>query len=60
MDALIKKTGHNIILPFYHIVTDETPIHIKHLYKSRNIKDFKADLDFLLEHYESISLKELN
>jgi peptidoglycan/xylan/chitin deacetylase (PgdA/CDA1 family) len=59
MDDLIKKSGHNIILPFYHAVTDDCPIHIKNLYEPRSVESFKSDLDFLLEHFESISLKRL-
>ncbi|MBL4592270.1 MAG: polysaccharide deacetylase family protein [Flavobacteriales bacterium] len=59
MDSLIKKTDHNLILPFYHIVSDDNPVHIKNLYQPRSIKRFKEDLAFLLENYKSISLKEL-
>ena len=59
MNDLIKKTGHHLILPFYHSVTDENPVHIKNLYQPRAVEQFKNDIDFLLEHYESISLKEL-
>jgi peptidoglycan/xylan/chitin deacetylase (PgdA/CDA1 family) len=59
LDSLIKKTNHRLILPFYHVVSDENPIHIKNLYKPRCIKQFKEDLDFLLENYKSISLEEL-
>ena len=59
MNDLIKKTGHHLILPFYHSVTDENPVHIKNLYQPRAVEQFKNDIDFLLKHYESISLKEL-
>ena len=59
LDSLIKKTGHNLILPFYHCVADNTPIHIKHLYQARTIEQFEADLDFLLEHLKSISLEDV-
>ena len=59
MDALIKKSNHHIVLPFYHAVTDDYPIHIKHLYQPRGLEAFKSDLDFLLENYESISLERL-
>ncbi len=55
----MNKTGHNTLFPFYHLVTDNQPIHIKHLYQPRSIQKFKDDLDFLLENFESISLKQL-
>ena len=57
--GLIRKTGQHIVLPFYHSVANNTPIHIQHLYQSRSITSFKADLDFLLTHYKSISLHQL-
>jgi peptidoglycan/xylan/chitin deacetylase (PgdA/CDA1 family) len=59
MDVLIKTSRHNIILPFYHAVTDGRPIHIKNLYEPRSIEAFKIDLEFLLENFESISLEKL-
>jgi len=59
LDSLIKKTNHRLILPFYHIVSDENPVHIKNLYQSRGVKQFKEDIHFLLENYKSISLQEL-
>lgn len=59
LDQLIDKSNHHIILPFYHSVTDDKPVHIRNLYQPRSIESFKADLDFLLEHYQSISLEEL-
>ncbi len=59
LETLIQKTGHNIILPFYHLVSDIAPLHIKHLYQPRSIQRFKEDLDFLLKNYEAISLTQL-
>lgn len=59
LEALIKKTDNLLILPFYHQVSNENPVHIKNLYEARTVKRFVEDLDFLLKHYKSISLKEL-
>ena len=56
---MIKKSGQHLLLPFYHIVSDDNPIHVKNLYQPRSVQEFKDDLDFLLTHYESISLKQL-
>jgi peptidoglycan/xylan/chitin deacetylase (PgdA/CDA1 family) len=56
---LARKTKQRLILPFYHLVSDETPKHVQHLYAARSIERFKEDLDFLLKHYNSISLEEL-
>ncbi|MGB0886990.1 MAG: polysaccharide deacetylase family protein [Vicingaceae bacterium] len=59
MKYLINKSSHRVLLPFYHAVSDENPIHIKNLYEPRGVEEFKNDLDFLLKHYQSISLQEL-
>ena len=59
LKGLVRKTKHRLILPFYHLVSDETPKHVQHLYTARSIEKFKEDLDFLLKHYKSISLQEL-
>jgi peptidoglycan/xylan/chitin deacetylase (PgdA/CDA1 family) len=48
-----------MVLPFYHAVSDKTPLHFKHLYEPRSIKQFKEDLDFFLKFYKPIELKEL-
>ena len=39
-------------LPFYHLVAEETPPHIKHLYRAINPKEFENHLDFFLKHYK--------
>lgn len=47
------------IMPFYHIISDEIPPHIQHLYKHRTKTAFIQDLDFFLKYYEAISLSDL-
>ena len=49
LNILVKGTGQRNIYPFYHAVSDEELIHIKHLYKVRTVKEFERDLDFLLK-----------
>ncbi|NPA68002.1 MAG: polysaccharide deacetylase family protein [Chlorobi bacterium] len=51
--VLIRLSGKKIIYPFYHIVSDNPPPHIKHLYPVRNIKQFEKDLDFLEKHFSA-------
>lgn len=53
---LEKLTRTQLIIPYYHIVSDDKPLHVKHIYEFKNIKQFKDDLDFLLRHYSQISL----
>lgn len=54
-----KLTQTNHIVPYYHIISDEEVLHIKHLYGHKNIKQFKEDLDFLIKKYNPISLLDI-
>ena len=56
---LSQTTRQNLILPVYHLVSDEEVPHIKNLYRYKNIRGFKQDLEFLLKHYQPIDLPEL-
>lgn len=58
LKSLIKMSGQRMILPFYHLVTDCAPAHIKNLYKPRSVASFEADLDFFLRHYTPLSAQE--
>ena len=56
---LIGMTGQNIILPFYHAVSDEPLPHLRHLYSIRSVKRFSSDMDFFLKHYKPVSFTDL-
>jgi peptidoglycan/xylan/chitin deacetylase (PgdA/CDA1 family) len=49
----------NPILPYYHMVSDDDVLHVKHLYPYKNMKKFISDLEFLQKKYRPISVKEL-
>ena len=49
----------NLIIPYYHVVSDGEVLHVKHLYMYKNSKQFKDDVDFLLKNYSPISLFDL-
>lgn len=49
---LIRLTGIHVIYPFYHIVNDNPPPHIKHLYSVRTVKQFRKDLDFFTKYFQ--------
>ncbi len=63
MNFLIKNitqlSGKNIIFPFYHLISDDTCPHIRHLYPVKSIDQFKKELDFFQKHYDPITLKEI-
>jgi len=58
MNGLIRITGKRIIFPFYHLVSNEDVLHVKHLYPVRTTKEFIHDLDFFLRHYQPIGIME--
>lgn len=58
--SLIKFSGQKIVLPFYHAVSNNKLAHISNLYSSRNVEQFKADLDYLLRYYQPVSIDELH
>ncbi|MEM7373066.1 MAG: polysaccharide deacetylase family protein [Bacteroidota bacterium] len=58
LSRLISWTGQSLFLPFYHAVGTHLP-HIHHLYPPRSEQQFRADLDYLLAHYEPIDLEQL-
>ncbi len=58
-NLLLFLTGQNFILPCYHAVSDNIPVHLKHLYTIRGINQFKKDLDFIMKYYQPINVFEL-
>jgi peptidoglycan/xylan/chitin deacetylase (PgdA/CDA1 family) len=52
-------SGVSLVVPFYHVVSDEALPHISHLYRFRNVKEFENDLSFLLRHFQPVSLSDI-
>ncbi len=59
LSILKTITRQKVLLPFYHLVSDQEVPHIKHLYHVRNSNQFVKDLDYLLKHYKPINLEQL-
>ncbi len=51
-------SNQNLILPFYHSISNDSPIHIKNLYEVKSVEDFIKDLDFLLKYYKPLDYFE--
>jgi peptidoglycan/xylan/chitin deacetylase (PgdA/CDA1 family) len=51
--------GAPLVLPYYHMVSDESLPHVRPLYSYRNVRQFSDDLDFFLKHFQPISLTDL-
>jgi peptidoglycan/xylan/chitin deacetylase (PgdA/CDA1 family) len=54
-----KATRTRLIISYYHLVSDDDVIHVKHLYPYKNIRQFEGDLDFLLKKYTPVGLQEI-
>ena len=52
-------TKQKILLPFYHTVAEQPLPYVKHLYRMKIVKEFSADLDFLLKYFEPIDAETL-
>jgi len=59
LNGMISITGRKLIFPFYHLVSDEEVVHVKHLYQVRTTKEFNDDLDFLLKYYKPVGIDDL-
>lgn len=54
----MRRSGLEVIFPFYHAVSDQPLPHIKQLYSLRSINQFESDLDYLLKHFEPVSMRD--
>jgi peptidoglycan/xylan/chitin deacetylase (PgdA/CDA1 family) len=51
-----RLTGIELVIPLWHVVSDQPLEHVSGIYKFRNVKQFKADLEYFQRHYTPISL----
>ena len=58
LKILISKSSRRLIVPFYHMVSDDENTFAEYLYKPRKTADFKKDLEILKKYYNPISLEE--
>jgi peptidoglycan/xylan/chitin deacetylase (PgdA/CDA1 family) len=49
----------SVLFPYAHIITDDPPAHVKHLFSVPNIARFKSDLDFLCRQFRPLQIAEL-
>jgi len=59
LEGLIRRTGRYVIIPFYHVVSNERLPHIRNLYTYRDVDSFQRDLDFLQAHFLPIQWTEI-
>lgn len=54
-----KLLSIDLIIPHWHIISDEAQPHIIGIYKYRNVKQFKDDIDYFLKFYKPVSLTDI-
>lgn len=59
MQRLIALSGQRLLLPVYHLVSNEECKHADLLYTIPDAEDFEDDLDFLLQHFQPIAAHEI-
>jgi len=52
---IVSALGQKTILPFYHLISDNNPAHVKHLYKIKNVKEFESEMDFFLKFFTPLN-----
>jgi peptidoglycan/xylan/chitin deacetylase (PgdA/CDA1 family) len=58
--TLLRAGNPSLVAPFYHLVSMETPLHVKHLYTAVTPKQFEADIDFILKHFTPIGVESIH
>jgi peptidoglycan/xylan/chitin deacetylase (PgdA/CDA1 family) len=59
LNKIMNRLDTQILLPFWHTVSDEELPHISHLYHAKTTSEFKNDLEFLLKNFTPISAEDL-
>lgn len=54
-----QLSGVALVVPYYHIVSDEFVPHVSHLYRFRTIAEFTADLEFFMRHFAPVTLNDI-
>jgi peptidoglycan/xylan/chitin deacetylase (PgdA/CDA1 family) len=49
----------DLVIPYWHVVSDDELPHVSGLYRFRNIRQFKADLEFFLRHYSPVTEQDV-
>lgn len=59
LDIWHRLLDIELVLPHWHVVSDQDLAHVSGLYKFRNIRQFKADLEFFLRYYTPVTLQDV-
>jgi peptidoglycan/xylan/chitin deacetylase (PgdA/CDA1 family) len=54
-----QLSGVALVIPYYHIVSDEFVPHVSHLYRFRTVAEFTSDLEFWMRYFEPVTLDDI-
>jgi len=54
-----RLSGVELVLPYWHTVSNDDLKHISGVQPYRNVAQFRADIEYFLRHYEPVSLDEV-
>ena len=49
----------SLVVPYYHMISNDRVPHVQHLYRFRSVRQFEADLDFLLQQFVPVELQHI-
>ncbi len=58
--AARRLAAVRLIAPLYHVVADEAPAHVRHLFAVRSTRTFSNDLDFFVRAYTPVTLAQVH
>jgi peptidoglycan/xylan/chitin deacetylase (PgdA/CDA1 family) len=59
MEWVRPFSGVALVVPFYHIVSDEFVPHVSHLYRFRTVTEFLADIEVFARHFTPVGLEDI-
>jgi peptidoglycan/xylan/chitin deacetylase (PgdA/CDA1 family) len=52
-------SGVSLVVPFYHMVSDDHVPHVSHLYRFRTVAEFILDVEFFARNFTPVTLSEI-
>jgi peptidoglycan/xylan/chitin deacetylase (PgdA/CDA1 family) len=52
-------SGVPLVVPFYHMVSDDHVPHVSNLYRFRSVAEFTADVEFFARNFEPVTLDDI-
>ena len=59
LSLLARLAQPSLLIPYYHLVSDDERPHIKHLFAHKSVAQFEHDIDFLARNYRPVSMQDL-